>query len=646
MEDNIKDRAISDDSSELGKKINPVPKPETNIGIDTDDEFYQSLIDASTSAAVDMTQFDDFSYVSQSRETLYQVLDTMAEDSMVSAMLETYTEDATEPNEQGQIVWAEASDSSIAKYVGFLLTSLNVDKNIYKWVHSFIKYGDLYLRLYRQSDFQGDLFDDDENDPSKSKTRLHEKFTHLDEPLDSENSEQRLDEQVFIKAYEPSDRLVNYIDDVSNPGEMFELTRFGKSYAYVKANSTPTMSNRDSSNSRLTQPYRFRRKDVQIYNAVTFVHASLQDDTPRVPEQLQLYRNELDIEDPDTSPYIYTVRRGQSILYNAYKIWRQMMLLENALLLNRLTKSSILRVIEVEVADMPKERIRPHLQRIKSLIEQKTSITDGDSMSEYTNPGAMENNIYIPTHGGVGAINTQQIGGDVNVKDIADIDYFRNKFYGCMKIPKQYMGDTDDATGFNGGTSLSIVSSRYAKTVKRIQSAMCQALTDAVNILLIDRGLDNYVNKFSICMQPPVTQEELDKRDNTSSKVQLSSDVMNLVDGIEDEIVKLKILKALLSHAITNTEVIDLIQQQIDDLELQQEEESTPDDDLDMGDDDSFDFDSGSSFDDSSDFGDFDFTDDSGSDDLDFDNDTESEGGEDKLPKPSDLDAGDFSDML
>ena len=643
MEDNIKDRAISDDSSELGKKINPVPKPETNIGIDTDDEFYQSLIDASTSAAIDITQFDDFSHVSQSRETLYQVLDTMAEDSMVSAMLETYTEDATEPNEQGQIVWAEASDSSIAKYVGFLLTSLNVDKNIYKWVHSLIKYGDLYLRLYRQSDFQGDLFDDDENDPSKSRTKLHEKFTHLDE---SENSEQRLDEQVFIKAYEPSDRLVNYIDDVANPGEMFELTRFGKSYAYVKANSTPMMSNRDSSNSRLTQPYRFRRKDVQIYNAVTFVHASLQDDTPRVPEQLQLYRNELDIEDPDTSPYIYTVRRGQSILYNAYKIWRQMMLLENALLLNRLTKSSILRVIEVEVADMPKERIRPHLQRIKSLIEQKTSITDGDSMSEYTNPGAMENNIYIPTHGGVGAINTQQIGGDVNVKDIADIDYFRNKFYGCMKIPKQYMGDTDDATGFNGGTSLSIVSSRYAKTVKRIQSAMCQALTDAVNILLIDRGLDNYVNKFSICMQPPVTQEELDKRDNTSSKVQLASDVMNLVDGIEDEVVKLKILKALLSHAITNTEVIDLLQQQIDDLELQQEEESTPDDDLDMGDDDSFDFDSGSSFDDSGDFGDFDFTDDSGSDDLDFDNDTESEGGEDKLPTPSDLDAGDFSDIL
>lgn len=644
MDEKAIEKALDKDSPKVGKKINPVPKPSTNIGIDIDNEFYEALVEAGTSAAIDITQFDNFSQISQNRETLYQVLDTMAEDSIISAMLETYAEDATETNDQGQIVWAESSDANVAQYVEFLLNSLNVDKSIYKWVHSFIKYGDLYLRLYRQSDFQDDLFDPDEEDKSKKKTSLHEKFTNI--PNVNADEQAQLQEQVFLKAYAQDDKLVNYIDDVPNPGEMFELTKFGKSYAYIKANTTPTLSNQNEFDTTLNQVYRFNRRDVQIFNAVGFVHACLQDDTPRVPEQIQLYRNELDITGADTSPYVYTVRRGQSILYNAYKIWRQMMLLENALLLNRLTKSSILRVIEVEVADMPKERIGPHLQRIKSLIEQKASITDGNNMSEYTNPGAMENNIYVPTHNGVGAINTQQIGGDVNVKDIADIDYFRNKFYGCMKIPKQFMGDTDDATGFNGGTSLSIVSSRYAKTIKRIQSAMCQALTDAVNILLIDRGLDTYVNKFSIHMQPPVTQEELDKRDNTSSKVQLSSDVMNMVSDLDDEVIKLKILKALLSNAITNTEVIDLIQEQIEDLEAEQEEETSSNDDLDLEDDDSFDFGGGSSLGGSDDFGDFDFSDDSGSDDLDFESDTESEDSGDTLPTPADLNAGDFSDML
>ena len=43
----------------------------------------------------------------------------------------------------------------------------------------------------------------------------------------------------------------------------------------------------------------------------------------------------------------------------------------------------------------------------------------------------------------LGAISIQQLGGDVNVRDIADIDYFKNKLYAAMKIPKQFLGDTD-----------------------------------------------------------------------------------------------------------------------------------------------------------------------------------------------------------
>ena len=637
METTIKDTAINTESSNIGKKINPVSTPSPNIGIDIDNEFYEILTNAGVANVVDITRFNSFSQLSQSRETLYHVLDTMSEDSTIAAMLEIYTEDATETNEQGQIVWAQSSNAEVAKYVEFLLKSLGVDKNIYKWTHSLIKYGDLYLRLFRQSDFEDDLLSD-----VNDRTKLNEKFSNID----NSNEPEILNENVFIKAYDKSDKLVNYIESVPNPGEMFELTKFGKSYAYIKTNITPTAMNKNQALASSYYTYRFRRNDVQIFNAVGFVHASLQDDTPRAPEQVQLFRNDHELEDPDNTSYTYSVRRGQSLLYNMYKVWRQMMLLENALLLNRLTKSSILRVIEVEVADMPKERVGPHLQRIKSLVEQKASITDGGSMSEYTNPGAMENNIYVPTHNGVGAINTQQIGGDVNVRDIADIDYFKNKFYAASKIPKQFMGDTDDATGFNGGTSLSIVSSRYAKTIKRIQSAMCQALTDAINILLIDRGLDNYVNKFSLHMQPPVTQEELDKRDNTSSKIQISDDVMRMVEGIEDEVIKLKILKSLLSNAISNTEVIELIQEQIENLEAAQEQEELdePNDDMNFGDDESFDFgdfDSGTldndlgGFEDNLDLG--------GAEEVGPDiEDT----GEETLPTPAELDAGDFSDMI
>lgn len=558
---NIEKDKFIQDSEKVGTKINAVPVPETEIGVDTANEFFKDIANLGESASIDISSLNTFTQLSQNRETLYQVLDTMAQDSTVAAILEIYAEDATETNERGEIVWSESSDPNINKYITYLLKSLNVDKNMYKWVYSLCKYGDLYLKLFRHSDFEDKLFED-----STSKSTLNEKFSRI---ADKESQNEDINESILLKAYDSEDRLANFIDMVPNPGEMFELTKFGKSYAYLKTNQLPTAVQQQNPVISSYYLYKMRKRDLEIYNAVSFVHATLCDDTPRMPEQVQIfYDNDLESD----NSYTYKVNKGQSILYSSYKIWREMMLLENALLLNRLTKSSILRVIEVEVADMPKERVQPYLQRVKTLVEQKTSISDGDRLTEYTNPGPMENNVYVPTRNGVGALNTQQIGGDINVKDIADIDYFKNKFYGSMKIPKQYLGDTDDATGFNGGTSLSIVSSRYAKTVKRIQSAMIQALTDCINILLIDRGLDSYVNKFTLHMQPPVTQEEIDKRDNLSSEMSIVRDILDMTSDIEDPVTKLKILKALLSQTISNQEVIELVQDEIERLEQEVDE--------------------------------------------------------------------------
>ena len=433
---------------------------------------------------------------------------------------------------------------------------------------------------------------------------------------------------------------------VPNPAEMFELTKFGKSYAYIKTNSMPTTAQTEVNTLTNYYLYRLRRNDVEVYNAVSFVHGCLQDDTPRFPEQVQIF-NTYDMDNEDA--YTYSVRRGQSILYNSYKIWRENMLLENALLLNRITKSALLRIVEVEVADMPKDKVRERLQRIKSLVEQKASIKTGDLMSEYVNPGPMENTVYVPTKNGVGAINTQQIGGDVNIRDLADIDYFKNKLFAGLKVPKQYFGETDDSAGFNGGTSLSIISSRYAKTVKRIQSTVIQMLTDAINILLIDRGLDSYVNKFDLHMQPPVTQEELDKRDSLSSEIAITDDVMRMLEGVEDPIIKLKILKSLLSNVISNQEVIELIQEQINQLEREIQEQESMEDESDMGSEsdmfDDLDLGGGSDFG-GDDLGGL-FNDSGSSDDFGDFSDLEVGGEEESLPTPAEAGGGlDFTDEI
>jgi hypothetical protein len=559
-----------------GTKIKAVPKKPVEVGIDTTKNLEQNILNAAINGVLDISKLEGFSTVSQTRESIYKILDSMGNDSMISSILETYAEDTVEPNDKGRIMWCESSDADVSKYVTYLLDSMNVDKHLYGWAYSLIKYGDLYLRLYKESDYENDLlFGTTVNEKQKI---LNEQFNNLgadDEHMalsnfmKQENKKEKNDlkEDVNIITHKDGDHYVHYIEAVANPGDMFELTKFGKTMGYIEA-PVKIQSVKQNTLTNLYMPVRYemKRGDVNIFQPTDFVHAALEDTSSRQPEEVQIF---LDGDEKGTN-LKYTVRRGQSLLYSAFKIWRELSLLESSVLLNRITKSSIVRVITVEVGDMPKENVGVHLASIKSLVEQKSAVNTGVSMQEYTNPGPVENNIYVPTHGGIGAISTQQIGGDVDPKKLTDLSYFQDKFFGSFRTPKQFFGVTDDSTGFNGGSSLSIISSRYGKAIKRIQNTLIQALTDVVNLMLLDKGLTAYINKFTLRMSAPITQEEIDKRESMTNQIRVVTDIVNLLSDISNPARKLKIINRFLSTTVSDSEIVQLIQEEIDELEKEE----------------------------------------------------------------------------
>jgi hypothetical protein len=87
----------------------------------------------------------------------------------------------------------------------------------------------------------------------------------------------------------------------------------------------------------------------------------------------------------------------------------------------------------------------------------------------------------------------------------------------------------------------------YAKGVKRVQNAIIQALTDAVNLFLLNKGLKSYLNNFTLKMKTPVTQEEISYRENLTSKITAISSIQGLFTDIEDKPRRLRILKTLLA---------------------------------------------------------------------------------------------------
>lgn len=568
----------------LNKQIKAVPKEEKNFGVDTQDNLINNIAEAAVSSKLDTSDLEKFLSVAQTREVYYQILDSMKEDNIIKAIIEAYAENSTETNENGDKVWVESEDTNVVKYVTYLLKSLQVDKNIYSWVSSLITYGDLYLKLFRKSEYEDDLFNSED---IEAKQKLNESKSGNTQALNEElgkkedtQDKEKLDEGLKIVFYPENDHFTNYVEAVVNPGEMFELTKFGKTMGYIKAPynvyNTQLMNDNQDKLWLNSLQYNVVQSDVTLFQATDYVHALMDSGDSRVEETVNIFNDDKN-RDENVNAHSYNVKRGKSMLYDWYKTWREMSLLEDAIILNRLTKSSVVRIIQVEVGDMPKDMISSHLQSIKSMMEQKGALDTNRKYSEYNNPGPIENNIYVPTHEGKGNISVAAVGGDYDPKTLTDLEYFRDKFFGSTGIPKQFFGFTEDGAGFNGGESLTIISSQFSKRVKKIQSDIISMLEDLINILLYDRKLYSYINNFSLKMVTPISKEEMDRRDAQTNALGVLRDTMGVLEDIEDVPTRLKIIKSLITSITNDPEIIQYIQDEIDRLEAQPQEEENKD---------------------------------------------------------------------
>ena len=222
--------------------------------------------------------------------------------------------------------------------------------------------------------------------------------------------------------------------------------------------------------------------------------------------------------------------------------------------------------MQVEVGDIPKTDVNNLLHRLKNNLEQKmsTDVNSGATKS-FNSPGPLDNIVYMPTKNGKGAITVQNLGGDVNVKDIVDLDYFNNKKLAALKIPKQFLNfDSPEGIGGNG-QSLTKVSSRYAHTIMRIQNAYLQGITNLLNYFFFDKDQD-YIGKFTLKMVSPATVEDTERSEQLSNNIQQIGDILGLVGDLPDE-KRLAILKELINTKLNMPNVASYVQDYIDELE-------------------------------------------------------------------------------
>lgn len=509
-------------------RIKGKPGKESNIGIvPPKDSLGNQLQNAVENGNyVDLATLEQFRTLGTDRNSQYRMYDEMAYDSILSAALEIYTDESTQYNTDGNIIWVESDDPNVAKFGNHLIESLQLNEHMWSYIYNLVKYGDIYIQLFSDSDIM--------DDPLTKRI----KTTDIDVVKDRKGSQ-----------------LEEYIDMVANPARLFDISSRGKTVGFIEVDLP---DNFDKGPKIASYQLNTSDNNLKIHEPKKFVHIMLGENSNRFPETLELTFS----DDENTKTVTYNVKRGKSILHDLYKIYREIQLMEDSLLLNRVTRSSIIRLLQIEVGDMPKNQVDELLRRFKRLIEQKNFMDKGDgTFTSAANPGPIDNVLYVPTRDGKGAVSASNLGGDVDVKAISDVDYFKKKEYGALKIPRQYLGETDEGGGFSGGTSLSKLDSRFARTIKRIQNSMISGITTLINLYALDRGLIEYINNFTVKMTSPATTEDTERDEQLSTRLEIVDRLLALLP--ENELIngktKKDIIVDMLSGYLGEAEIAEMV---------------------------------------------------------------------------------------
>lgn len=510
------------------------------------------------SGLIDLSQIDELKTIATDRDTLYQVFDEMKKDTTISSALEMYADDATQYSKDGKIIWADSEDPDVAAFANRIINVTHLNENAWSHINSLVTYGDIYL----------ETFTDDKDDSD---------YTKQDCTIGN----------VSIKKRKKGYKLEEYIELYSNPAEIFDLVEHGKTVGFVKS---PVKE--QSGSNTFQYAYTINVTDNTentLLDSRKFIHISIGTGTDRFPETVSVsYTHETEclddeqIRKEETVQKIYKVKKGESIMQDVYTTYQIISLMEDSLLLNRVTRSSIIRLLQIEVGDMSKNQVSTTLKRLKNMVEQRNMMDKGTGkFKSQASPGPIDNILYIPTRNGKGNITAQNLGGDVDVRSIADLDYFSNKLYAGLKIPKSYLGQ-DIEGGLSAGSSLTKLDARYARTIKRIQNAYIQGITTLINLFALDKGLDDYVNKFTVKMVSPSTTEEQERDETLGTKVSLASDILGLIDTYypDNNDMSREVLKYFTSMYFSDSKLTSIIESN-EEKESIDDEESNKESDLD-----------------------------------------------------------------
>jgi hypothetical protein len=215
---------------------------------------------------------------------------------------------------------------------------------------------------------------------------------------------------------------------------------------------------------------------------------------------------------------------GTSMLEKARRIWKQLLLSEDAMLIYRVSRAPERRVFKVFVGNMDDKDVDAYVQRVANKFK-RDQIADpktGNVDMRY-NQLAVDQDFFIPVRDASATNPIETLPGGTNLAEIADIEYIQKKLVTALRIPKAYLG-FEEAVG--DGKNLSLLDIRFARTINRIQKSMIAELNKIAIIHLFLLGFEDELTNFTLSLHNPSKQADLLSIELWKEKITLFKDAV------------------------------------------------------------------------------------------------------------------------
>ena len=215
---------------------------------------------------------------------------------------------------------------------------------------------------------------------------------------------------------------------------------------------------------------------------------------------------------------------GTSMLEKARRIWKQLLLSEDAMLIYRTSRAPERRMFKVFVGNMNDDDVEAYVQRVankfkrEQIVDSKTGNVD-----MRFNQMAVDQDYFIPVRDPAAPDPITTLPGATNLSEIADIEYIQKKLLTALRVPKAFLG-FEEVVG--DGKNLALQDIRFARTINRIQKSMIQELNKIAIVHLFLLGFEDELSNFTLGLTNPSTQADLLKVDIWKEKVLLYKDLV------------------------------------------------------------------------------------------------------------------------